>query len=323
MNVLVTGGAGYVGSMVARALLAAGHRVRAFDSLLHGGSALLSLLDDDGFEFVRGDVRSAGAAAEALRGIEGVVHLAAIVGDPACARDPQLAREVNLDASLRLFALAREAGIERFVFASTCSNYGRMADPETYVDEDSELRPVSLYAETKVSVEKALLAHPPGATPAVTVLRLATVYGLSPRMRFDLTVNEFTMELLTKQKVVIFGEQFWRPYIHVRDVARAVAMVFAAPAALVAGQVFNVGDTRENYQKGALAELIRGALGNGGTIERVARAEDPRDYRVAFDRIHARLGFEITRRVPDGVHEIARAIRQGVLTDFDAPAYRN
>lgn len=323
MKILVTGGAGYVGSMVTRALLGAGHQVRVFDSLMHTGSALLSLLPEDGFEFVRGDIRDADAVKSALTGVDGVVHLAAIVGDPACSRDPKLAKEVNLDASLRLFELSRAADVKRFVFASTCSNYGRMDDPTQYVDESSELRPVSLYAETKVEVEKTLLAHPRGQNPAVTVLRLATVYGLSPRMRFDLTVNEFTMELLTKKKVVIFGEQFWRPYIHVRDVARAIVAVFAAPDDTVAGQVFNVGDTNENYQKGTLAEMIRESLGNGATIERVARTEDPRDYRVSFKRIHDVLGYEVTRTVPDGVTEIASAIEQGVLTDFDAAVYRN
>lgn len=323
MRVLVTGGAGYVGSMVSRALSSAGHQVRVFDSLLHGGAALLSLFPEDGFEFVRGDMRDADALAQAVNGVDGVVHLAAIVGDPACARDPALAKEINLDASLRLFELSKAAGVRRFVFASTCSNYGRMADPTQYVDEESELHPVSLYAETKVAVEQTLLAHPKGVDPAVTVLRLATVYGLSPRMRFDLTVNEFTMELLTKKKVVIFGEQFWRPYVHVRDVARAVALVFAAPDETIAGQVFNVGDTRENYQKGALAELIREGLSNGATIERVARTEDPRDYRVAFSRIQKVLGYETSRTVTDGVNEIASALRQGVLTDLDAPVYRN
>jgi nucleoside-diphosphate-sugar epimerase len=309
--------------MVTRALLTAGYQVRVLDSLMHTGSALLSLVPEDRFEFVKGDVRSADTLRTAVAGVDGVVHLAAIVGDPACARDPELARAVNLDASLQLFELSQAAGVQRFVFASTCSNYGRMKDPTSYVTEDSELRPVSLYAETKVAVEKALLAHPAGSPPAATVLRLATVYGLSPRMRFDLTVNEFTMELLTKKKVVIFGEQFWRPYIHVRDVARAVVAVFGAPVDKVAGQVFNVGDTRENYQKGALAELIRAEIGNGATIERVARTEDPRDYRVAFERIHDVLGYQITRTVPEGVKEIATAIEQGVLTDLDSRVYRN
>lgn len=323
MRVLVTGGAGYVGSLVSRALLAGGHQVRVLDSLLHSGTALLSLFPEDGFEFIRGDLRSPEAVEAALHTVDGVVHLAAIVGDPACARDPELARDVNLHASLRLFEAATSGGVRRFVFASTCSNYGRMADPSAYVDETSELHPVSLYAETKVGVERALLAHPAGSRPAVTVLRLATVYGLSPRMRFDLTVNEFTMELLTKEKVVIFGEQFWRPYIHVRDVARAVAAVLGAPEEKVAGQVFNVGDTGENYQKGTLAELILEQLGNGAVIERVRRTEDPRDYRVGFTRIREALGYQVTRTVRDGVQEIAGAIRQGVLTDFDAPHYRN
>src|SRR5690606_9162830 len=156
------------------------------------------------------------------------VHLAAIVGDPACAREPALARAVNLDASLALIREAERASVSRFIFASTCSNYGRMTDPAGYVTEASPLAPVSLYAETKVGVEQALLERA-GGPMAVTALRFATVFGVSPRMRFDLTVNEFTQALLRDRKLLVFGEQFWRPYVHVRDVARAVALVVAAP----------------------------------------------------------------------------------------------
>ncbi len=156
MNVLVTGGAGYLGSVLVRELLGCGHRVRVLDDLRYGGAALLGLYHQDGFEFVRADIRSGSAVSDAAAGMEAVVHLAAIVGDPACARQPALAREVNLDASLQLYEIACGRGVRRVLFASTCSNYGRMPDPAQYVTEETELRPVSLYAETKVAVERAL-----------------------------------------------------------------------------------------------------------------------------------------------------------------------
>ena len=323
MRVLVTGGAGYVGSVVSRWLLSHGHGVRVLDSLMYGGASLLGLSHNDGFSFVRGDLRSADVVAAALEEMEAVVHLAAIVGDPACARQPALARAINQEASLQLFERCRRQGIQRFVFASTCSNYGRMADPSSYLTEESELRPVSLYAETKVAVERSLLDAACEPHPAVTILRFATAFGLSPRMRFDLTVNEFTMELLTKRTVTIYGEQFWRPYIHVVDIAQAVRLALEAPPALVHGQAFNVGDTTQNYQKGRLAELIRTQIGDPCQIERVQKAEDPRDYRVRFDKVARTLGFRITRPVEAGVREIIEAITQGIITDVEDARYRN
>jgi len=321
MLLLVTGGAGYLGTVLCDQLTRAGHRVRAIDCLMHGGRPLMSLAGREGFEFVRGDLRDRDTVRSAVRGVEGVVHLAAIVGDPACARDPELARAINLEASLELAAAAREAGAERFVFASTCSNYGRMKDTSELAREDSELRPVSLYAETKVAVEQALLALP-SEPMAGTVLRLSTLYGLSPRMRFDLTVNEFTMELARRKKLVVFGEQFWRPYVHVRDAARAFAMAVAAPIECVAGQVFNVGDTKENYRKADLLKLLVERLPDA-EIERVHKNEDPRDYRVSFERIHEGLGFSVTRRVPDGMDEIIEALEAGLIPDPSDPSHYN
>lgn len=323
MNVLVTGGAGYLGSIVSRRLLEAGHRVRVLDALLYGGNALLSLYPFDGFEFIRGDLRDEDVLVSALDGVDAVVHLAAIVGDPACSRDPDLARGVNLDASLRLFELSVARHVDRFVFASTCSNYGKMDDPSAYVTEQTDLSPLSLYAETKVAVETRLLGAEANGT-AATVLRFATIFGLSPRPRFDLTVNEFSAELLTKRKLVIFGQQFWRPYIHVADAARAVELVLDAPAAEVGRRVFNAGTTAENYRKMDLVELITGELGDPDvTIDYVQQQDDPRDYRVSFERFRQAFGFTATRTVPDGIREVLDAIRSGVISDFENPRYRN
>jgi len=323
MNVLLTGGAGYLGPVVADHLLSQGHRVRVLDNLLYGGTSLLGLYHRDGFEFVHGDIRSSGAVSSAVRGVDAVVHLAAIVGDPACARQPEVARAVNLDAALEVFESARRHGLQQFVFASTCSNYGKMPDPAQLATEDSDLRPVSLYAETKVGVEQTLLRVRRDGDPGVTVLRLATLYGVAPRMRFDLTVNEFTMELVTNRRLEVYGEQFWRPYVHVRDAARAIGLALAHSPGPGGYRVYNVGNTRENYQKKQLVELIRAQVTGDLAITYVARKEDPRDYRVAFERIARELPFATTRTVPDGIREVIAAIQHGVITDLDNPFYRN
>src|ERR1700735_2601598 len=258
MNTLVTGGAGYVGSTLVPLLLADGHRVKVLDSLLHGGESLLGVWSHPSFEFVHGDICERSKLQAAVVGIEAVVHLAAVVGDPACSSQPDVARAVNLQASLALIEESQQAGVTRFLFASTCSNYGKMNDADKYVDEESELRPVSLYAETKVAVEKALLQSGRNGKWCPTPLRFATIFGVSPRMRFDLTVNEFTMEMLTKKYLKVFGEQFWRPYVHARDAARAIELVLNSPAERVAGAVFNVGATDQNFQKRQLVEMITG-----------------------------------------------------------------
>jgi len=321
MNILVTGGAGYVGSTLIPMLLASGHRVRVFDSLLHGGRSMLSVWAHPGFDFRFGDIRDYKAVRDSVAGMDAVVHLAAIVGDPACARQPQVARAVNLDASLALLEESKLAGVSRFVFASTCSNYGRMSEPESYIDETSELKPVSLYAETKVAVEQAMIGASDGPV-CQTLLRFATVYGVSPRMRFDLTVNEFTADLLIKKQLIVFGEQFWRPYIHVRDAARAIGLVLSAERNKVRGEIFNVGSTAENYQKQQLVELMR-PYAPEANIEYVHKEEDPRDYRVCFSKIEQRLGFIGTLTVRDGIEEIAELVKDRVISDFESAAYRN
>jgi nucleoside-diphosphate-sugar epimerase len=318
--VLVTGGAGYVGSVVVEELLTQGYRVRALDALLHGSvPSLLLAWGNRDFEFLRADLRDRAARAGAVEGVDSIVHLAAIVGDPACARQPEVAREVNLDATRKLLQEAGDAGVERFIFASTCSNYGRM-DGDALVDEEVELRPISLYAETKVAAEHHLLRAP--GQMASTCLRFATVYGTSPRMRFDLTVNEFTRDLAVNEELVVYGEQFWRPYIHVRDAARAIVRVLDAPTEVVAGEVYNVGDTHENYRKLDIVALLHERF-PAGKVEFVHRDEDPRDYKVTFEKFAERLGFKAERAVADGIDEVVALLRSGLIEDPYAPAYRN
>ncbi|MHB1537096.1 MAG: NAD-dependent epimerase/dehydratase family protein [Solirubrobacteraceae bacterium] len=312
---LVSGGSGYIGAMLVEELRDAGHRVRVLDSLLHGQEQIAAEQEGEGVEVLRGDVRDPAARARALDGVDSVVHLAAIVGDPACALDPQVSDEVNVKATEALVAEAGAAGVQRLVFASTCSNYGRMADPAVPITEEGQLRPVSLYAEQKVGMERAILGGRDGL--AATCLRFATVYGVARRMRFDLTVNEFTRDLWADRELEVFGEQFWRPYIHVRDAARAVCTVLEAPIERVAGRVFNAGRSGENYRKLDLVHEIEGQL-DTGTVRYVHRDEDPRDYKVSFEKIRVELGFETKMTVPDGIAEVIAALDQERFGDpFD------
>ncbi|MFH1033290.1 MAG: NAD(P)-dependent oxidoreductase [Pseudomonadota bacterium] len=321
--VLVTGGAGYVGSILVRDLLEQGHQVIVLDKLMFGGESLLGVWGHPGLVFIKGDVTDQATVAAVLdrHPCQAVVHLAAIVGDPACKREPELARATNWEASVNLLGESKRRGVERFIFASTCSNYGKMADPGGYVDEESTLAPVSLYAELKVKFEEVLLA-PSDQSLCPTSLRFATVYGLSHRMRFDLTVNEFTKELALNKELVVFGEKFWRPYCHVADFSRAIRAVLAAPAAKVSHQCFNVGATEENYTKGMIiAELAKHFP--AANIKRVEKLEDPRDYRVRFDKIESQLGFKISRTVPQGIAEIKEVVELGVIAQPEDQRYYN
>lgn len=314
MKLLVTGCAGYVGSVVVHELLSRGHSVRGYDNLMYGGEAMLGFWSNPGFEFANGDVRDATTVRAALEGCDGIVHLAAIVGDPACKREPEVARSTNLDGSIVMIDEAKRAGLKRFIFASTCSNYGKMSDPDKLVDESSELSPVSLYAETKVAIENIVTDPAKMGDVCGTSLRFSTVYGVSPRMRYDLTVNQFAREAWNDRKLVVFGEQFWRPYIHVRDMARGVAVVCDATEEKVRSEVFNVGSTKENYTKKMIVDLLLERV-PGLTVDYVVQNDDPRDYRVSFAKIESQLGFNISRTVPQGLEEVLSLVSQKVLPE--------
>jgi nucleoside-diphosphate-sugar epimerase len=317
---LVTGGAGYVGVPVVETLLAGGRRVRVLDTLRWGGESLLGVWAHPQFELIKGDVTAAGDRARALDGVTSVVHLAAIVGDPACKQEPELAERVNLDSTRALYDEAAARGAADFLFVSTCSNYG-IADPGELATEASPLNPASHYARTKVAAEQYLLAKT-GTGPAATVLRLATVYGVAPRMRFDLTVNEFAREAALGRRLEIFAETLWRPYVHVSDVAAAIKLVLDTPAAERRGQVFNVGHTDENYQKKTLGNLLRERV-PAVDIATVQSGSDPRSYRVSFQKIASALGYRPAHTVPGGIDEVIDLVRSGSIGDPDDARWRN
>lgn len=322
MKVLVTGGAGYIGSVLVRQLLAKGYQVRALDSLKFGGEALYDVMLDPDFEFMKGDIRVAADVDKALQGVDAVAHLAAIVGDPACKKFSEEANQTNWEGSVALFNAAEKAGVKSFVFASTCSNYGKMPDPDSFVVETSELNPVSLYAELKVKFEKYLIEENKNSRICSTALRFSTVYGFSPRIRFDLTVNEFTRNAAVHGEQEIWGKQFWRPYCHVDDLARSVVLVLESSEEKVRANVFNVGSTEENYNKGMIIEEVCKVVPDVKVIY-VDSNEDPRDYRVNFDKIKNELGFTITKKVPQGVKEVYTLLKTGIVTDPFAEKFRN
>jgi nucleoside-diphosphate-sugar epimerase len=324
-TVLVTGGAGYVGSVLLRALLADGFRLVCVDKLSFGGESIIDILHHQNFVFHNCDICDFQALDVILKAEQyhAVIHLAAIVGDPACTREPETATRTNWSASKHLIDRCISLGVERFMFASTCSNYGKMADSKTYVTEKSDLAPVSLYAELKVRFENYVLEELPRSSDfSPTLLRFSTVYGASPRMRFDLTVNEFTKELALGRELVVFGEHFWRPYCHVRDFSNAFRTVLNSPQEKVAYNVFNVGDTAENYTKKMLVEEIQRQI-PAARVKYVNKNEDPRDYRVSSDKIKEELGFQISMRVPDGVAELRRFIEDGIIRTPDDQRYYN
>lgn len=318
--VLVTGAAGYVGATVVAQLLAAGRPVRALDSLLFGDSALAGLGPDDGgagLDFVAADVRDHAAVRAAAEGTDAVVHLARLVGDPACALDPALTRAINVDGTAAVAEAAVAAGVRRLVFASTCSVYGAAGDG--WLDEDSPTTPVSLYAETHLEAEALLRERLAGTATEATVLRFATVFGLAPRMRFDLVVNLLTARALREGAIEVHGGDQWRPQVHVDDVARAVLLAVDHPRA--AGATFNVGADDLNFRISELGSRIAARFPDVRLT--VSPTRDPRSYRVSFARIESALGFRARRPLEEGVDEIAAWLGARPALDHRAARYSN
>jgi nucleoside-diphosphate-sugar epimerase len=293
-------------------LLAAGHFVRVMDNLSRGGESLLQLDDRSNLEIVSADICDRAAVQAAMRDVQDVIHLAAIVGDPACAEAPELAKRVNVEGTSILVEEARSAGVESFISFSTCSTYG-VSDPDELASEESPLRPLSLYAETKIEAERLVLGLARSGVAPVC-LRLATAYGVSPNMRFDLTVNQFAKDAFLFRRIAVYGEQFWRPYIHIQDIAAAVQRLLETGPAAVRGRILNVGATAENYQKRRICELIQELQGDV-VIEKVAQADDPRSYRVSFEKIKRSLGFEPRWVVRAGLAEVLDALQNGIFQD--------
>jgi nucleoside-diphosphate-sugar epimerase len=319
--VLLVGGAGYIGTHVVADLLAANYRVRVLDRLIHGRKPLEDFRADRRFELIEGDVTDIVKLVEAMKDSSAVVHLAGLVGDPACAVDEAFTRHANVIATRMVKEVALSVGVSRFVFASSCSVYGAT---DRTVCEDDALNPMSLYARTKIDSERELLASPRDVFHPV-ILRFATVFGHSRRPRFDLVANLFAAQAMTDGVVTVTGERQWRPFIHVQDLSRAIVLALRADPHVTGGRIFNVGDDRMNMTIGQLAELVGDVVARERPVRivRTPDVADPRNYAVRFDRFRSLLGFQAAVSMRAGIEEIVRELKRGTYGDYRSPCYSN
>lgn len=317
-RVCVIGGAGFVGSVLVKRLLDEGYSVTVLDALMYGDEGIRHVADRPGFQFVRGDLRDLEAVVAACRFADAIVHLGALVGDPACGLDEQLTLQINRDATFTAAAIARGLGIDRFIFASTCSVYGAT---DELLHEDSPLQPISLYARSKMESEQLLLSMA-GKGFCPVVLRFGTFYGRSPRERFDLVVNLLAARAVQEGEITVIGGQQWRPLLHVADGAEAILRCLRAPAPVVAHQVFNVGSDEQNHTladvAGVISELIPRVK-----VQFAPAAVQEANYQVSFARIRSTLDFRPRYTLADGINEIRAALQRGVVGDYTEAKYSN
>ena len=307
-SILVTGGAGYIGSVLTHKLVELGYNVRIIDSLIYGGDGISDLISKNSVELIEKDIRDEKTLNEAVKDIDCIIHLAAIVGDPFCKKIPVAAKQINEDATKKLVNISKKQGVKRFIFASTCSNYGSAS---TIVDENSPIQPLSLYSKTKVNSENFIL-NTKNSSFEPCILRFATAHGLSPRMRFDLLLQEFLRDAILDKKIRIYGPNFWRPLSHVDDISNACITTIKSSKNLISGQVYNVGNTSENYTKKMLAEIIQEFVPST-EIEITGSKTDLRTYKVSFDKIKSNLKFISKKTIRNSIQDILSKIEKGNL----------
>ena len=307
MRILLTGGAGYIGNIMARHFLNEGFSVVVLDRLFFGVEPVKELLGEKNYTLIHDDVRWFDSSI--LSNVDVVVDMAAIANDPAGELNPEFTMDINYRGRVRVANLAKKHGVKHYIYFSTCSVYGFQ---EGVVNENSPLNPLTTYAKAAALGEKEIL---PLASKdfVATIVRPATNYGYSPRLRLDLVINTMTFTLFTEGKVKVFGGGQYRPLIHVKDVARAIEMIMDAEPGKVNGQIFNLGSDEQNYRIIDLAKEVCRALGKDlkECIELKPQDADSRSYRVSFAKIRSVLGFRPRYGVEDGVREVWEALEEG------------
>jgi nucleoside-diphosphate-sugar epimerase len=308
-SVLVTGGAGYVGSALVPVLLEAGYKVKVLDLYLYGAEVLAAVRGNPNLEEIKGDIRDRGLLEKVVLGCDSVIHLACISNDPSFELDPELGKSINYDAFVDLVKVARDGGVKRFVYASSSSVYG--IKEEADVTEDLSLKPLTDYSKYKALCEEVLLRErAPGFT--VLVLRPSTVCGYSPRVRLDLTVNILTNHAINNGVIKVFGGEQMRPNIHMDDMVRVYQEALQWPAAAIDGKIYNVG--YQNYKVRDIADMVREVIGSQVRIETVP-TDDHRSYHVSSERIRRELGFVATRSVEDAARDLQKAFSENRIPD--------
>ena len=309
MKILVTGGAGYIGSVMTRMLLERGYKVVCLDRFFFGKESLNEVFSNPNFKWVKDDIRWFDPII--LKDVDAVVDLASLSNDPSGELNPSKTYDINYLGRVRVAKLSKEYGVRRYVLASTCSVYGFQ---EEILDENSPTNPLTTYAKSNVLAEKDVLLLADEKF-TVTVLRQATVYGLSPRMRFDLAINGMVLGVYKNKKIPVMrdGKQ-WRPFVHVKDTSKAFITVLESPEDKVNKQIFNVGSNEQNIQIFPLAELLKEALSLPFEIEWYG-SPDKRSYRVNFDKIRTALEFTPSYTPKEGAREVYEALEKGIVTD--------
>ena len=316
---LITGAAGYIGSTLTYLLLENGYEVVGVDKLLYGIDPLLGALINKRFKLLTCDILETEAYKQYVNSDTVIIHLSAIVGEPACKKHSAEAKRTNYDGAKAVIDLAKSRNVEKLVFATTCSNYGMVPKGEI-ASEESALNPLGLYAQSKVDMEKYLI-DTVGDELNWTILRFSTVYGIGARLRFDLTVNEFAGFGYVNRELEVYLPHSVRPYVHVRDAARAIQTVLELTVES-RNKIYNVGDSSENYEKQQIVDIVKRYVPDLN-VKYVEVGEDLRDYRVGFEKIKRELGYEIFYHVQDGVKEIISAIQNGGITDIRRSTYVN
>lgn len=313
-NVLLIGGAGYVGTAVTSQFLKLGYQVRVLDNFVYKNQdSIQAFLGDANYEFISGDLGDKEVMMRASEGIDYVVILGGLVGDPITKKYPDFSATINDIGVKSCIDFFDDRTIEKLIFISTCSNYGLIKENQL-ADEDFELNPLSLYAKAKVEAELHLMSKKGKVNYSGTVLRFATAFGLSPRMRFDLSVSEFVRDLYFGEELMVFDEHTWRPYCHIRDFARLIDLVIDADSEKVYFEVFNAGGEVNNFTKKMIVDTIASYIPEA-KIKYVTNGSDPRNYKVSFNKVKDTLGFEPNYTVKDGIEELINAFKAGVYSD--------
>ena len=311
-SVLLIGGEGYIGSVLSNYLLHKGYKVRSLDALIYPDQKMdLVKANIKNFEFILGDIRNKTILKKSLEGINRVVILAGLVGDPITKKYPKEAQEINYHAIKDLINQCDNKKIEKLIFISTCSNYG-FIDETLKAKEEHELKPLSLYAKHKVEIENYILSLKGKINFCPTILRFATAFGSSPRMRFDLTVNQFTKELFNKNPLNIYDENTWRPYCHVKDFSRLIEIVLNEKKEKLNFQIFNSGGDQNNFTKKNIIEAITKLIPSNNKISYEPGDKDKRNYRVNFEKVKKLLNFYVEYTIQDGIQEMISSLKSNL-----------
>ena len=323
-KILLIGGAGYIGTVTIRHLLSKKYNVTCLDNLIYNNFYSLSEFEKiNEFNFVFGDLRNDLLVNELLSKCDAVIILAGLVGDSITNKYPEISEKINSVGIKKLINNCKNKKIEKIVFVSTCSNYG-LSDINLPLSEDAELKPISLYAKQKVEVEKYILSQKNNLNCSPTILRFSTAFGLSPRMRFDLTINQFTKSIFENEELEVFDFNTWRPYCHVKDFARALEQVLDANKKTTDFQVFNVGSDNNNFTKKQIVEQIFKFI-PGNKVTFTDKSKDPRNYKVNFSKIYKILNFKIKYSVDDGIDEMINFFKKNekILNMFNHLKFGN